>query len=184
MRTTSVYINRVSPQKFPLHGKIKFTLKSVNPDFISTIFPVEAIFINGKAKVQLIPNMIISCKGDTYYQYEIFSAKPVPYSKEIKWDLIEKGNCIVPFKSCWLEEILIPLQQGFQPSDSNCNCENYQGATSETDGISGLVPAATSEEKDMFLKGDGTWDSPTNIEHQPCVVTGWYDWSGYESIVN
>ena len=41
----------------------------------------------------------------------------------------------------------------------------YQGATSSSSGIAGLVPAASSEEKDRFLKGDGTWaDVEINAE--------------------
>ena len=40
----------------------------------------------------------------------------------------------------------------------------YEGATASTAGTDGLVPAATSAEKDMFLKGDGTWyDLNTDI---------------------
>lgn len=33
----------------------------------------------------------------------------------------------------------------------------YQGATENESGVIGLVPAATSAEKDKFLRGDGTW---------------------------
>lgn len=33
----------------------------------------------------------------------------------------------------------------------------FTGATSDTDGTSGLVPAPTSSQKDSYLKGDGTW---------------------------
>ena len=32
------------------------------------------------------------------------------------------------------------------------------GATSETDGTSGLVPAPTTSDAGKFLKGDGTWE--------------------------
>lgn len=31
------------------------------------------------------------------------------------------------------------------------------GATSSTDGTSGLVPAPESSDSEKFLKGDGTW---------------------------
>ena len=33
----------------------------------------------------------------------------------------------------------------------------YAGATATSAGVAGLVPGALSAEKDMFLKGDGTW---------------------------
>ena len=36
----------------------------------------------------------------------------------------------------------------------------YQGATDEHPGSSGFVPAALSDERDLFLKGDGTWGTP------------------------
>lgn len=36
-----------------------------------------------------------------------------------------------------------------------------QGATSEQDGVAGLVPAPKKENVNMFLRGDGTWAMPT-----------------------
>ena len=44
--------------------------------------------------------------------------------------------------------------------DAASNIQDYQGATASANGSSGLVPAAQSGEKDLFLKGDGTWDEP------------------------
>ena len=38
----------------------------------------------------------------------------------------------------------------------------YRGATDEHPGSSGFVPAALSNERDLFLKGDGTWGKPDN----------------------
>lgn len=35
------------------------------------------------------------------------------------------------------------------------------GATANADGESGRVPAPTSADKDKYLKGDGTWDTPS-----------------------
>ena len=40
---------------------------------------------------------------------------------------------------------------------ANSSVQAYQGATSNADGVAGLVPAATSANKDKFLRGDGTW---------------------------
>ena len=34
---------------------------------------------------------------------------------------------------------------------------DYQGATALTNGTAGLVPAATTESQNKYLKGDGTW---------------------------
>ena len=37
---------------------------------------------------------------------------------------------------------------------------DYSGATSQAAGTHGLVPSAAVAEKDKFLKGDGSWDTP------------------------
>lgn len=37
----------------------------------------------------------------------------------------------------------------------------YQGANASANGLAGLVPSATSAEKDRFLKGDGSWAEVT-----------------------
>jgi hypothetical protein len=37
------------------------------------------------------------------------------------------------------------------------------GATASTAGASGIVPAPAVADKDKFLKGDGTWDSPPEV---------------------
>lgn len=41
----------------------------------------------------------------------------------------------------------------------------YQGATDEHPGVSGFVPAALSDERDLYLKGDGTWGKLDNINN-------------------
>ena len=39
------------------------------------------------------------------------------------------------------------------------------GATSNADGKSGLVPAPAIEDKDKFLRGDGTWSEAGSHTH-------------------
>lgn len=39
----------------------------------------------------------------------------------------------------------------------------FTGATTTSDGTSGLVPAPTSADKDSYLKGDGTWSKPESV---------------------
>ena len=152
MRTTSVFINRLSEHGFPFAGKIKFTLMSEDPDFTSNKKPVTVFFINGKAKAQLIPNIFISKNVSTYYHYQIYAQHPVNSPTEVDFELVEEGDCIVPIKPSCLPEISIPIQQGYTPANSAfCNCQDYQGATSSSNGIHGLVPAATSAERN-FLK--------------------------------
>ncbi len=48
---------------------------------------------------------------------------------------------------------------------------DYQGATSSASGVAGLVPSALSEEKDRFLKGDGTWGE-INLSHSVSDISG------------
>lgn len=49
---------------------------------------------------------------------------------------------------------------------------NYQGATSSSAGIAGLVPAAQSSQKDFYLKGDGTWGSPDMYNEDVVSLSG------------
>nr|DAG64108.1 MAG TPA: Head fiber protein [Caudoviricetes sp.] len=41
----------------------------------------------------------------------------------------------------------------------------FKGATSSADGGNGLVPGPKMANKDQFLKGDGTWGTPTNTTY-------------------
>lgn len=42
---------------------------------------------------------------------------------------------------------------------------DFGGATSSVAGSAGLVPAPTTSDPDKFLKGDGTWDTPTDTTY-------------------
>lgn len=42
---------------------------------------------------------------------------------------------------------------------------DFTGATSLQAGTAGLVPAPTTADPDKFLKGDGTWDTPTDTTY-------------------
>lgn len=46
------------------------------------------------------------------------------------------------------------------------------GATSSVDGAIGLVPLATSDNYTQFLRGDGTWQTPTNTVPSAYCSTG------------
>lgn len=47
----------------------------------------------------------------------------------------------------------------------------YVGATSAANATAGLVPAATSAQRNYFLRGDGTWATPSNT-WRPIQVSG------------
>lgn len=40
----------------------------------------------------------------------------------------------------------------------------FTGATETQDGTSGLVPQPRMGQQDTFLKGDGTWDTPSSTK--------------------
>ena len=47
--------------------------------------------------------------------------------------------------------------------DTNTTYGNFTGATASANGGSGLVPAPTTAQKDMYLKGDGTWANISGV---------------------
>mgnify|MGYP004630057517 CR=1 FL=1 len=49
--------------------------------------------------------------------------------------------------------------------DKNTIYSAFKGATSSTDGGSGLVPTPKSANVGQYLKGDGTWGTPTNTTY-------------------
>ena len=50
-------------------------------------------------------------------------------------------------------------------TDTNTTYDVMEGATSEANGQSGLVPAPTQGQQTRFLRGDGTWQVPTNTTY-------------------
>lgn len=51
--------------------------------------------------------------------------------------------------------------------------EVFTGATADTAGTAGLVPAPTAGQEGLFLKGDGTWADPnTGLEELTNVING------------
>ena len=141
---------------------------SEDPDFTYRKKDVSAFFVNGKTKVQLIPNIFISRNVSTYYHYQIYAQHPVNSATEVEFELIEEGDCIVPIKPSCLQEILIPTQSG--SAVSSCNCEpKIEAINSEIEEIKNTLTELYAAQ-------------PTQTEHQPCVVTGWFDWRYYESV--
>lgn len=64
-------------------------------------------------------------------------------------------------------------------SDSNTTYNIMNGATTSTDGASGLVPAPSSGEPNRYLRSDGTWAaSPDTDTWNPCTK----DYDGYEQV--
>lgn len=75
-------------------------------------------------------------------------------------------------------------------NDLNTEVENldfsvFTGATDSTIGIKGMVPAPNIEDKDKYLKGDGTWATISadgyaigDIAYRPYLRTGWVKANG------
>lgn len=55
--------------------------------------------------------------------------------------------------------------QGWQPVNTDTTYSDFTGATSSVAGAAGLVPAPTTSDPDKFLKGDGTWGTPTDTTY-------------------
>ena len=47
----------------------------------------------------------------------------------------------------------------------------FKGATTTAEGKQGSVPAPKVTDKDKFLKGDGTWESPANTQYGEATTT-------------
>ena len=56
-------------------------------------------------------------------------------------------------------------------TDTNTTYENMTAATSSTAGKSGLVPAPAAGKQGSFLRGDGTWATPTNTTYSSATTS-------------
>ena len=50
-------------------------------------------------------------------------------------------------------------------TDDNTTYSDMKGATSSASGTHGLVPAPTSSQRGQYLRGDGTWSTPTDTTY-------------------
>lgn len=50
-------------------------------------------------------------------------------------------------------------------ADDNTTYSDMKGATSSAGGTHGLVPAPTSSQRGQYLRGDGTWSTPTDTTY-------------------
>lgn len=60
---------------------------------------------------------------------------------------------------------------GYTPPTTNTTYSAMTGATSSAAGTSGLVPAPASGKQSSFLRGDGTWATPTNTTYSAATTS-------------
>lgn len=77
---------------------------------------------------------------------------------------------------------------GYTPPTTNTTYSNFVGATSSANGSNGLVPAPTTSNVAQFLKGDGTWGTPTDTKYSAGAGIGLsgttFSNSGVRSVVS
>ena len=59
-------------------------------------------------------------------------------------------------------------------TDNNTTYANYKGATTAASGTAGLVPVATTATRTSFLRGDGTWATPSNATSATIATSATY----------
>lgn len=57
-------------------------------------------------------------------------------------------------------------------NDNNTTYSAFKGATSSAAGGSGLVPAPTAGKQGQYLRGDGTWATPTDTTYSDATQSG------------
>ena len=64
-----------------------------------------------------------------------------------------------------LDKATVVAALGYTPPTSNTTYSNMTGATADAAGKAGLVPAPAAGKQGQFLRGDGTWATPTNTTY-------------------
>lgn len=108
--------------------------------------------------------------GNTSVRYELSLSKPISFgmnrTKTIQTGIskLSGSSYDYDYYTYAVEVVAANFSgDGITVNNNIMSVPEYEGATASAAGTDGLVPAATSAEKDMFLKGDGTWGAlPTN----------------------
>lgn len=75
------------------------------------------------------------------------------------------SNLTVSSGTLSLTKANVTAALGYTPSGSDTTYSEMTGATSSAAGTSGLVPAPASGKQSAFLRGDGTWATPTDTKY-------------------
>ena len=130
-----------------------------------------------KDKVQLGDTVKVSSTGKMYYivdesklnveaGYEVYtagSATSVPWS-----GVTGKPDTFTPSAHTQAISTITGLQAALDGKAANTD---FKGATADTAGAHGLVKAPAAGDQGKFLKGDGTWGTPTDTKYNAATTT-------------
>lgn len=136
-----------------------------------------ARFALTKDKVQLGDTVKVSSTGKMYYVvdesklnveagYEVYtagSATSVPWA-----GITGKPNTFSPSSHTHTISAITGLQSALDGKAANTD---MKGATADAAGTHGLVPAPAAGNQGKYLRGDGTWQTPTNTTYNAATTT-------------
>lgn len=136
-----------------------------------------ARFALTKDKVQLGDTVKVSSTGKMYYVvdesklnveagYEVYtagSATSVPWS-----GVTGKPDTFTPSSHTQAISTITGLQAALDGKAANTD---FKGATADAAGAHGLVKAPAAGDQGKFLKGDGTWGTPTDTKYNAATTT-------------
>ena len=83
-----------------------------------------------------------------------------------------------------LNDLILTTTSDYAPVWKKFLIPIYTGATSTSDGVVGLVPSCPSNRYNAFLRGDGTWTSPSDTKVTNNTTTSKYYLTGSTSNAN
>lgn len=108
--------------------------------------------------------------GWTYKATEIFAIADI--------GVVEPGDMIICINS----------NTNYSPADWSIvqnNVDVMTGATDFIDGTRGLVPAPKADEMNLFLRGDGTWQAPSDMSwgrFSDLVAYSTVEWGNFSDV--
>lgn len=159
---------------------------------VTDAFETTENFLEGAGKSYPAgSNVVVVDEGEASYKYDVLSGAVDLSAYAKKTDIPEPyvhptgdGNEHVPATGTDNENKVLTagatagdIKWGHKvesdvPADAkftDTTYETFKGATEEA-GSDGLVPGPQAEEKDLFLKGDGTWAKPTDTTYEDATT--------------
>ena len=99
----------------------------------------------------------ISDNSDKYVRFNITNIDGTHYELEVYYSYYSNLVLSTAFTDANNRTINLITDAKHTHSFEDLTIDVYNGATESSNGIAGLVPVATSLERNNFLRGDGTW---------------------------